>query len=119
MMERRARRRKMMKMLIIIFSSGFNQKIPRKHAVWVKPWLAARDARGCYNQILEELRLQDTESYRRYLRMNVDTFEYLLTELRSLIIRRSVVRPAIPPEQRLAIALRYYATGESSKFEID
>ena len=117
MMERRAaRRRKILKFagLMLLSANRFMfNKIAKKHDVWIKPWLAARDIRGCYNQIISELRLQDEENYRRYLRMNVDTFEYLLRELRPLIIRRNVVRPAIPPEQRLAITLRYYATGES------
>ena len=43
----------------------------RNKKLWVKKWLAARDDEGAYNNIIQELGLDDVESYRRYLRMNL------------------------------------------------
>ena len=48
---------------------------PPLSPIWVKPWLKRRDEKGAYNNILSEIRLDDAESYRRYLRMNTETFE--------------------------------------------
>ena len=51
------------------------KKTRRKRNTWVKKWLAKRDSRGVYNNLLQEMRLDDVDGYRRYLRMSTDTFE--------------------------------------------
>jgi len=51
----------------------------RKRSVWVKNWLQRREEKGAYNNILTELRLDDVESFRKYLRMNTDTFQVSTT----------------------------------------
>ena len=56
-----------------------------KRTEWVKLWLSNRSQKGAYNNILAELRLQDAENYRRYLRMNTETFEVYF----SLALRKS------------------------------
>ena len=47
----------------------------RKRQVWVKEWLRQREERGAYNMIMQELKLQDAESFRKYLRMNSTVYE--------------------------------------------
>ena len=50
-------------------------KIKRKRRVWTKPWLKNRDQQKCiYSNIFQELRLRDQEEFRKYLRMNTDTY---------------------------------------------
>ena len=44
----------------------------------MKDWLCERDAKGAYGDILQELRLNDHEKFRKYLRMNTDTFQVVL-----------------------------------------
>ena len=46
--------------------------------VWEKEWLRRRRERGVYRELLEELRLEDAENYRRFLRMDTATFEVRL-----------------------------------------
>jgi hypothetical protein len=46
--------------------------------VWEREWLRRRTERGVYRQLLEELRLEDEENYRRYLRMDTETFQVRL-----------------------------------------
>ena len=41
----------------------------------MKPWIQRRVEKGVYNNILNELRVGDAESYRRFLRTNTETFE--------------------------------------------
>ena len=47
----------------------------RQRKVRVKEWFLRREERGAYNMIMQELRLQDAESFRKYLRMNTTAYE--------------------------------------------
>ena len=47
----------------------------RNRKVWVRKWIAQRDSMGAYGALLQELRLEDAEGYRKYLRMNTECFE--------------------------------------------
>ena len=43
----------------------------------MKEWLRERDSKVAYVNILQELRLSDHEHFRKYLRMNTDTFQVI------------------------------------------
>lgn len=61
---------------------------------------------------MKELRLCDISSYRNFVRMDASTFEELLTRVAPRITYQDTVfRQAIPPAERLAITLRFLATG--------
>ena len=47
----------------------------RKRKFWVKEWFLRREERGAHSMIMQELRLQDAESFRKYLRMNTTVYE--------------------------------------------
>ncbi|GFT47805.1 protein ALP1-like [Trichonephila clavipes] len=67
-----------------------------------------------YENLMKELALEDSESYRRFLRMNVSTFEELVALLSPSIERKNTsMRKAIPAAERIALTLRYLATGET------
>ena len=62
------------------------------------------------------MRLNDPESHFRYLRMSKATFDRLLARVGPLLSRRgyrSDHRPDISPNERLALTIRYLATGSS------
>ena len=53
-------------------------KTEGKRNIWTNAWLRRRDEKGAYNNIIAELRLEDKEHFRYYLRMNIPyiaTFE--------------------------------------------
>ena len=80
----------------------------------MKSWLAERERKGAYNNILQELRLDDQENFRRYIRMNTDTFEELRRLVAPLIQKKTTrLRKPISVEEKLAVTLRFLATGES------
>ena len=94
--------------------SAESKRAPRQHAMWQKKWLAERNSCSAYHNILQELRVQDAENYRKYLRINVATFEFLLERLRPLITKQTtVMRAPISAEEQLAKTLHFLATGES------
>ena len=66
----------------LVIASGFvllREKVKKEknRSCWSKPWLSP--TKGAYNMILNELRLVDKEDFRKYLRMNTETFEELLS----------------------------------------
>ena len=60
---------------LIIANILRSRKKNKKRKMWVKSWLLRRDEKSAYQNILQELRLEDAENFRRYLRMNSETFE--------------------------------------------
>ena len=75
-----------------------------------------RQRRGEFRTLLQEMRLTDSQSHFRYLRMSKQRFENLLAEVGPLLSHRkydSEVRASITPAERLALTIRYLATGNS------
>ena len=44
----------------------------------MKDWLCEKNTKGAYDNILQEVRLNDHENFRKYLRKNTDTFQVAL-----------------------------------------
>ena len=87
-----------------------------KRKVWVKPWIKERKVKGAYNALVCELSLTDREDYRRFMRMNPETFHELLEKVRPFIEKKTTtIRKSISAEEKLAFTLRYLATGENFK----
>lgn len=84
----------------------------RKHKYWVRPWLQNRQGYGAYHQLLQEMKMLDTSSYKNFLRMDSTSFEELLVKVAPKItFQNTPMRDAIPPAERLAVTLRFLATG--------
>ena len=47
----------------------------KRRKIWVKEWLRQRNTLEAYNTIVSEFQLHDHYSYRKYLRMNCETFK--------------------------------------------
>ena len=62
--------------------------------------------------ILNELRLVDKEDFRKYLRMNTETLEELLSRV-EVDITKQTTRLRKPISAELAVTLSYLATGET------
>ena len=57
------------------------QKKPRRNRIrktWMKDWLGKRDTKGAFVNILQELKLNDHENFRKYLQMNTETYQVRL-----------------------------------------
>ena len=74
-----------MVILVIIRRNRRRRKKRRERSVWVKTWLQNRDAKSAYANILTELRCQDKEEFRKYLRMNTHTWQVCLGSYTLLI----------------------------------
>ncbi len=52
-----------------------SQRKTRRRSCWTKSWLLCSDEQNIYKGLVNELKLADRADYRRFLRMNTETFE--------------------------------------------
>ena len=77
-------------------------------------WLRRRAERGSYTGILTELAAEDLPSFKHYMRMDVNSFRRLVEVTSPRIVKRNTrMRCPISPSERLALTLRFLATGET------
>ena len=53
----------------------------RKRRKWVAELCSSRHEKGLYDTFVQELKLHDNEDFRRFLRMNTDTYQVALIPL--------------------------------------
>ncbi|XP_042857143.1 putative nuclease HARBI1 [Penaeus japonicus] len=88
-----------------------SRKDKKKRKTWVRKFLEKGSVHG--NLLVEELRL-DGAGFINFLRMSTSDFEILLRMVAPKISRKNTkYRKAITPDIRLAITLRYFASGDS------
>ena len=78
----------------------------RERKMWIRPIFTQQ----------QEMRLSDPQSHFRYLRMSKERFDILLSQVGPLLAKRHYYSPhraEIPPAERLAVTIRYLATGNS------
>ncbi|XP_064108616.1 uncharacterized protein LOC135216990 [Macrobrachium nipponense] len=89
----------------------------RRRALWMHPITASRLTHGQFYMIMSDLRADDDKFF-DYFRMTQESFNELLAIIGPHIRKDSThLRKSIPAEERLAITLRFLATGCSS-FEL-
>ncbi|GBN29030.1 hypothetical protein AVEN_4366-1, partial [Araneus ventricosus] len=66
------------------------------------------------SDMLTDLRKEPSGKFENFCRMSATDFEHLLCRIGPLIARRDTnMRESIPMQERLAVALRFFATGDS------
>ena len=90
------------------------KKQRRKRSVWVKPWLSRRPLYGQYAKLLAELRDEDERMFRNFTRVPAELFQELETRVGPLLQKqKTFYRQPLEPGLRLALTLRYLASGDS------
>ncbi|XP_063586006.1 uncharacterized protein LOC134763464 [Penaeus indicus] len=86
----------------------------RRRALWMHPITASRLTHGQFYMIMSDLRADDDKFF-DYFRMTQESFNELLAIIGPHIRKDSThLRKSIPAEERLAMTLRFLATGCSS-----
>ena len=101
-----------------VYNEMVDEEIRRRRprTCWVRNWLKLerRLAIGHYHQLMEELRLDDQESFYNFLRITPPMFDELLERITPFIGKEDTnYRKALEPGMKLAITLRHLATGDS------
>ena len=88
------------------------RKRDKKRNVWVKTWVGRRDEKGCYNNLVKELAAEDAGSFKYFARLYPALFDTLVHLVSPLIVKQNTnCRAALSPAERLAVTLRFLATG--------
>lgn len=98
--------------MAVIIGVGLVKK-KKKRSIWCKKWLMEKEKLS-HMALIKELQVSAPDDFFNYLRMNSDMFYALLEIIRPDIEKQdSRLRKAISAEERLAVTLRYLATGRS------
>ncbi|XP_068083420.1 uncharacterized protein [Anabrus simplex] len=84
----------------------------RRRRWWVHPLNQRRLSQGDFGNLLQEMRENDPHEFFLYMRMKPEQFDTILNLVSPFLIKRSVRSP-LPTSMRLAITLRFLATGDS------
>lgn len=106
--------------LAVIIAISLKKRVKRKR--WSKEWLLKRDQYSHLN-LLNEIRTTNEDvDYANYFRMKDACFDELLNMVKPFLKKEdTVMRKSISPEEKLALTLRYFATGrkiEDLKFSV-
>ena len=78
-----------------------------------KPYVMRRHIFGAFHALVRELAEEDPKQLKQFLRMSTETFDELLHLVGPAIEKQDTTyKTSIPPEERLAVTLRYLADGE-------
>lgn len=92
----------------------FDSASKKARYAWVSPWIRSRNTEGCYHKLLKEFLEveQQTQYYENFLGMNDASFQYLLKLVAPHITKQdTIMRKAISAGERLAVTLRFLASG--------
>lgn len=109
------RRKELIK--VILLYKYLQRKIRKinKKRIWIRQIFSEenRYLQGDSDNLINEMRHNDSHKYLEYLRMNKNVFHELLKLIEPSITKQDVVRPSILACTRLEICLRYLASGDS------
>ena len=99
--------------LLVAAAVWYRKKKKRKiRSCWSRDWLINRPLFGAYHCLLQELADEDTQAAKNFLRMSQENFSELLEIVGPHIQKQdTVMRQPVKSAERLAITLRYLATG--------
>lgn len=85
----------------------------REKRLWIKPWRRMRPVMGQFVLLMDHLRVHDNASFKNLTRVTPNKFFQICDRLRPRIEKQYTnMRETLEPELRLAIAMRYYASGD-------
>ena len=110
-------RRKVKFLQILLLMDSFEEEDvlrSREIVIWTRSWIRRREERGTSHQLIRELAVEDAPAFARYFRMDKEKINDLVGRISIDIERQdTIMRAVISPGERLAVTLRYLATGET------
>ena len=91
------------------------RRAPAPRRWWVRPWVCRRGDFGAYSKLMRELADEDQTAFRNFLRVEPRMFQEILDRIRPRIEQQRPCNYRQPMEAglKLAVALRYYSSGDS------
>ena len=102
----------MMSVAVIAIVASRRRKRRKVRSCWVRSWISNRSQFGGYEALLKDIRGSDQKSYTNFCRMSPTQYGELLAMVTPIITRQNTnCRKAISADERLAVTLRFLATG--------
>ena len=104
----------------IIVKRLLNKSYRKRRVLWAHKYLMQRNCprAGSYN-LMKELLGENIEKFKNFVRMGPEEFNELVCGISPMIERKyTIFRRAISVKERLAVTLRYLATGNLSELYI-
>ncbi|XP_022835157.1 protein ALP1-like [Spodoptera litura] len=96
----------------VLLCSLLKKKRRKKPRCWVRPLLQRRNEET--NKFLEEIKIDPLSGFKNFTRISCQDFELLVNATSPFIAKQDTnYRKCVPVSIRLAITLRYLATGDS------
>ena len=109
-------------LLVLDDYEGRQQRVRRRarrrrrapRTVWVRPWLLRRPIFGHYENLIQELNREDLRGYKQFMRISPELFMEIVHRVGPRIEKQYTNwRPPLDPGLKIAITLRYLATGNT------
>ncbi len=85
-----------------------------ERTIWVREWLSRRPEFGIYEQLMEELRREDVAAFKNFMRVDPPMFQEIVDRLTPRLQKTDTwYRKALCPGLKVAITMRYLASGDS------
>ena len=98
---------------LLVAEEAMRRRQRRRRRYWVKPWIQRRVLQGQYENLMAELMRESRGDFQAFLRMEPAMFHELLQRVTPHIQKDRRRRAPLEPGLKLAITLRYLATGDS------
>ena len=86
----------------------------RRRSIWFKNWLLRRPHHGNYVSLLHELHREDRKGYKKFMRVSAELFDEIVERLSHVLKKDETrLRKPLPVGLKLAVTLRFLATGNS------
>lgn len=97
--------------IAIVLALSTKRNVKRRR--WMKAWLQTRE-KYSHVTLLKEISVTEADDYKNYFRMSEGTFDKLLGMVKPFMTRNNTnMRESLPVSERLALTLRYLATGRN------
>ncbi|KAK3931469.1 Protein ANTAGONIST OF LIKE HETEROCHROMATIN PROTEIN 1 [Frankliniella fusca] len=80
---------------------------------WIRPVFLDRKLAGAWHSLIPVMREFDQDAHFNFLRMTPASFDWLLDKVSPFLTKCSIRRETISAGERLAVTLRYLASGDS------
>jgi hypothetical protein len=99
---------------IMAVVGAWRRRQRRQRRMWVRPWIQRRQMFGHYTTLMAELERESRGDFIGFMRMEPAMFHELLMRLTPRLTKADTNwRKALEPGLKLAVTLRYFATGSS------
>ena len=100
-------------LLFLLLMRRRQRRLRASHRIsWTKRWILRRKQLGAYENLVRELNAEDPQKFRQYHRLDRQSFEDILQIISPYIYKQETrMRSSIKARERLAVTLRFLATG--------